>query len=176
MSDDRYIEGMMAAGARNYMDCVGIHYNAGATAPSATSGHPSDSTGHYSYYFLPMIDLYFDTFNPAGSSKLVPLCFTEIGYVSSDGFDKTLAQIGAHNFTWAEGTSVRDQAEWLEEALLRSCRSGRVKVFIVWNVDFESYGEDPQAGYAIYRPNEKCPSCETLSRAVGALRNEGCMK
>jgi hypothetical protein len=175
MSDDRYIAGMMAAGARNYMDCVGIHYNAGATPPSATSGHPSDSTGHYSYYFLPMMDLYFDTFNPDGSSKLIPLCFTEIGYVSSDGFDKTLAQIGAHNFTWAEGTSVRDQAEWLEEALLRSCRSGQVKVFIVWNVDFESYGEDPQAGYAIYRPNEKCPSCETLSRAVGILRNEGCM-
>lgn len=176
MSDDRFIQGMMAAGARNYMDCIGIHYNAGATPPSATSGHPSDSTGHYSYYFLPMVDLYFDTFNPAGSAKLLPLCFTEIGYLSADGFDQTLAQAGANNFIWAEGTSVRDQAEWLEEALLRSCRSGKVKLFIVWNVDFEMYGEDPQAGYAILRPNEKCPSCETLSRAVGILRNEGCMR
>lgn len=174
MSDDRFIQGMVAAGAANYMDCVGIHYNAGATPPSATSGHPSDSTGHYSYYYLPMVDLYFDTFNATGAN--VPLCFTEVGYLSADGFDQTLAQIGANNFIWAEGTSVRDQAEWLEEALLRACRSGKVKMFIVWNVDFENYGEDPQAGYAILRPNEKCPSCETLSRAVGILRNEGCMR
>ncbi len=176
MSDDRYIQGMVAAGAKNYIDCVGIHYNAGATPPSATSGHPSDSTGHYSYYFLPMVDLYYDTFNSQNGSSAVPLCFTEIGYLSPDGFDQTLAQAGANNFLWAEGTSVRDQAEWLEEALLRSCRSGKVKVFIVWNVDFENYGQDPQAGYAILRPNEKCPSCETLSRAVGVLRNEGCMR
>ena len=65
---DRFIQGMMSAGAANYMDCVGIHYNAGATPPSATSGHPSDSTGHYSYYYLPMIDLYYDTFNASGGS------------------------------------------------------------------------------------------------------------
>jgi hypothetical protein len=174
MSDDRFIQGMVAAGAANYMDCVGIHYNAGATPPSATSGHPSDSTGHYSYYYLPMVDLYYDTFNATGAN--VPLCFTEVGYLSADGFDQTLAQIGANNFIWAEGTSVRDQAEWLEEALLRACRSGKVKMFIVWNVDFKNYGEDPQAGYAILRPNEKCPSCETLSRAVGILRNESCMR
>jgi hypothetical protein len=174
MSDDRFIQGMVAAGAANYMDCVGIHYNAGATPPSATSGHPSDSTGHYSYYYLPMIDLYWDTFNASGAN--VPLCFTEIGYLTADGFDQTLAQIGANNFIWAEGTTVREQAEWLEEALLRACRSGKVKLFIVWNVDFENYGEDPQAGYAIFRPNERCPSCETLSRAVGILRQEGCMR
>jgi hypothetical protein len=176
MSDDRFIGGMMAAGARNFMDCIGIHYNAGATPPSETSGHPDDSTGHYSYYFLPMVDLYYDTFNPEGASPEIPLCFTEIGYVSDDGFDLTLAQAGANNFLWADGNSERDQAEWLEEALLRSCRSGKVKLFIVWNVDFENYGEDPQAGYAIFRPDEDCPSCETLSRSVGILRNEGCMR
>jgi hypothetical protein len=176
MSDDRFIGGMMSAGARNFMDCIGIHYNAGATPPSETSGHPDDSTGHYSYYFLPMVDLYYDTFNPEGTSPEIPLCFTEIGYVSDDGFDLTLAQAGANNFLWADGISERDQAEWLEEALLRSCRSGKVKLFVVWNVGFENYGEDPQAGYAIFRPDEDCPSCETLSRAVGVLRNEGCMR
>lgn len=176
MSDDRYIQGMVSAGARNYMDCVGIHYNQGATPPGDTSGHPSDSTGHYSYYFLPMVDLYFDAFNPEDAAKKVPLCFTEIGFLTPDGFDKTLAQAGANNFIWAEGTTVFDQAEWLEEALLRSCRSGKVKLFIVWNVDFENYGQDPQAGYAIFRPDEDCPSCKTLSRAVGVLRNEGCMR
>src|SRR5690606_39376698 len=34
-ADNRYIAGMAAAGAANYADCIGIHFNAGATAPSA---------------------------------------------------------------------------------------------------------------------------------------------
>jgi hypothetical protein len=172
--DSRFIQDMMAAGARGYMDCVGIHYNQGATPPSATSGHPHGD--HYSYYFLQMVDLYWNTFNPADTARLIPLCFTEIGFVSDDGFDLTLAQAGATGFLWAEGISDRDQAAWLEEALLLSCRSGKIKLFIVWNIDFTTYDRDPQAGYAILRPDEDCPSCETLSRAVGILRNEGCMR
>jgi hypothetical protein len=176
MSDDRFIQGMAAAGAAQFMDCVGIHYNQGATSPGDTSGHPDDSTGHYSYYYMPMIDLYYDTFKSPNSASGIPLCFTEIGFLSADGFDQTLAQVGATNFRWAEGTSVRDQAEWLEEALLDACRSGKVKLFIVWNVGFTNYGEDPQAGFSILRPDEDCDSCETLSRAVGTLRMEGCMQ
>lgn len=174
--DSRFIQDMMAAGARGYMDCIGIHYNQGATPPSATSGHPDDSTGHYSYYFPKMVELYWNTFNPPHADPEIPLCFTEIGFASDDEFDLTLAQAGALNFLWAERISDRDQAAWLEEALLLSCRSGKVKLFIVWNINFTQYGEDPQAAYAIFRPDKDCPSCETLSRAVGILRNEGCMR
>ncbi|MEW5988078.1 MAG: FHA domain-containing protein [Chloroflexota bacterium] len=175
--DDVFIRAMAAAGARNYMDCIGVHYNAGATSPGDTSGHPA-ATNHHSWYFLPTLELYWNTFNPPGTavSDQLPLCFTEVGYLTDDGFDLTLAQVGATSFSWAEGTSDRDQAAWLEEALLRACRSGKVKLFIVWNVDFTEYSSDPQAGYAILRPDEDCPACETLSRAVGILRNEGCMR
>jgi hypothetical protein len=172
--DSRFIQDMMAAGARNYMDCVGIHYNQGATPPSSTSGHPHGD--HYSYYFLQMVDLYWNTFNPPDVAQEIPLCFTEIGFASDDGFDQTLAQVGALSFLWAEGISERDQAAWLEEALLLSCRSSKVQLFIVWNINFTPYDQDPQAAYAILRPDEDCPSCETLSRAVGILRNEGCMR
>jgi LysM repeat protein len=53
-SDSRYLAGMRNAGAANYLDCVGVHYNAGATAPSAISGHPADpGDRHYSWYFGP---------------------------------------------------------------------------------------------------------------------------
>lgn len=175
--DDAFIRAMAGAGARNYMDCIGVHYNSGATSPGDTSGHPA-ATDHHSWYFLSTLELYWNTFNPPGTAVAaqIPLCFTEIGYVTDDGFDMTLAQVGATDFSWAEGVSERDQAAWLEEALLRACRSGKVKLFIVWNVDFEQYGSDPQAGYAILRPDEDCPACETLSRAVGILRNEGCMR
>lgn len=172
--DSRFIADMVAAGARQYMDCVGIHYNQGATPPSSTSGHPHGD--HYSYYFLQMVELYWNTFNPAGTDRQVSLCFTEIGFATDDEFDLTFAQVGATSFLFAEGISDRDQAAWLEEAVLLSCRSGKVKLFIVWNIDYTEYGRDPQAAYAIMRPDEDCPSCETLSRAVGILRNENCMR
>ena len=37
-ADDRYLAGMSAAGAANYMDCVGAHHNAGATSPKRIHG------------------------------------------------------------------------------------------------------------------------------------------
>ena len=43
--------------------------------------------------------------------------------------------------------------------------SGNVRLFIVWNVDFTQYGDDPMGGYAIIRPDNTCPACNTL-RAV----------
>jgi hypothetical protein len=175
MSDDRYIQGMVAAGALDYIDCVGISYTAGATPPGAASGHPLDSSGYYSYYFLPMMDLYYDTFNPEGAISTIPLCYTEIGYLSPQGFDQSLSVARAFGFLWAEDITAGNQAEWLEEALLLSCRSGKVQLFIVWNVGFEAYGPDPQAGYSILRPDGDCPACQTLTRAVGILRQEGCM-
>ncbi len=36
---------------------------------------------------------------------------------------------------------------------------------IVWNVDFTGYGSDPQAGYAMIRPDGSCPACEALAAA-----------
>ena len=72
--DWAYNQEMAAAGAANYMDCVGVHYNAGATSPSASSGHPADDGGgHYTWYFQGMVNAY--------SVVGKPLCFTELGYL-----------------------------------------------------------------------------------------------
>jgi len=38
-----------------------------------------------------------------------------------------------------------------------------VRLLIVWNIDFTGYGDDPQAGYAIIRPDGGCPVCVALS-------------
>jgi hypothetical protein len=151
-ADDRYIGGMAAAGAANYMDCIGVHHNAGATSPTAVSGHPSGT--HYSWYFQPMVNLYSGAF---GGSR--PLCFTELGYLSSEGYGGL-----PPNFSWASGTSVSEQAQWLAEAVTLSKQSGRVRMLIVYNVDFTSYDPDgdPQAGYAIIRPGGSCPACSSL--------------
>lgn len=151
MNDDNYLRGMAAAGAANYMDCVGIHYNTGTTSPSATTGSAL-SGYHYSYYFWPMVDLYYGAFGGARQ-----LCFTELGYLSADGYGSLP---GA--FSWAAGVTVAHQAAWLAEAASLSSSSGKVRLMIVWNVDSMTWTHDPQAGYAIIRPDGSCPACSSL--------------
>ncbi len=155
-ADDRYIRGMAAAGAANYADCIGVHHNAGATSPTARSGHPAGT--HYSWYYPPMVDLYYGAF---GGSR--PLCFTELGYLSGEGFSGLPA-----NFSWASGTSVAEHAQWLAEAVSLSHQSGKVRMLIVYNVDFTYYDPagDPQAGYAMFRPDGSCPACNSLSSVI----------
>lgn len=151
-ADNRYIAGMRAAGAANYADCIGAHYNAGATSPHATSGHPGGS--HYSWYFHPMLDLYYNTFGGARQ-----ICWTELGYLSGEGFSGL-----PPNFAWASGTTVQQQAQWLREARALSASGGKVLMMIVYNVDFTSFDPagDPQAGYAIIRPDGSCPACQAF--------------
>ncbi len=153
-SDARYIQGMAAAGAASYMDCIGVHHNAGATSPSATSGHPAGT--HYSWYYGPTLNLYYNAF---GGARRV--CFTEIGYLSGNGFPGL-----SPNFSWAGDTDVQEHAAWLAQAVSLASSSGRVRLFIIFNVDFTYYDQngDPQAGFAIVRPDGSCPVCDYLRR------------
>ena len=53
---------------------------------------------------------------------------------------------------------------WIDQAVSMAGRSGRVRLFIIWNIDFVNYGEDPMAGFAIIRPGGGCPACDALSQ------------
>jgi hypothetical protein len=139
------------------MDCLGVHHNAGATSPDAFSGHPADGgAGHYSWYFQPTFNVYASAF-PAEK-----LCFTEIGYVSGEGYGGM-----PPNFWWGYDNTVAEQAEWLTRAAQLSRASNRVRLFIVYNVDFTTWNDDPQAGYAIVRPGGGCPACNSLHFLMG---------
>ncbi len=155
-NDDCYLRQMAAAGAAQFMDCVGIHYNAGIVPPSATSGAPVGSSGHYSWYYPSMVNLYRSIFPGK------PLCFTELGYLTGEG-------IGAlpPTFNWAAGNTLAEQAAWLGEVTRLARSSGIIRLLIVWNVDATYFGDDPQSGYAIVRPGNHCPSCDTLRAAMG---------
>lgn len=160
-NDDVFLSQMAQAGASRYMDCVGAHHNAGATSPSATSGHPADDgTRHYSWYFWPTLNLYY---NSGGGRKV---CFTEFGYLSGEGYPSL--QTTAPAFAWASNVTVAQQAAWLAEAVSLAANSGKVRLMIIWNVDFTYYGSDPQAGYAIVRPGGSCPACTALGQVMGA--------
>ena len=156
-ADSRYVAGLAAAGAASYADCIGVHHNAGATSPGSTSGHPGGT--HYSWYFGATLNLYYNAFG--GSRKV---CFTELGYLSGDGFPGLPGAFG-----WASGTSVAEQAQWLAEAVSLSASGGKVRMLIVFNVDFTEYdvNGDPQAGYAIIRPDGSCPACDSLHTVTG---------
>lgn len=154
--DAPYIAGMMAAGAGSYSDCVGVHYNEGIMPPAATSGDPRGSSGHYTRYYQGMVNAYV----AAGASQL---CFTELGYLSGEewGFVPSgFLWKGAYNLTVAE------QAQYLAEAVSLAANSGRVRLLIIFNVDFTTWGDDPQAGYAMVRPNGGCPACETVGAVM----------
>lgn len=156
-NDDVFLSQMAAAGAANYMDCMGVHFNSGTTSPRVTTG-ANLSGYHYSYYFWPMVDLYYNTFGGAR-----PLCFTELGYMSPEGYDSTSLGI----FQWAAGITVAQQAQWLAEAASLSASSGKVKMMIIFNVDFTvMLTNDPQAGYAILRPDGSCPACASLDAVM----------
>jgi uncharacterized protein YraI len=152
--DNAFLHGMAAAGAANYMDCIGIHYNEGILPPTATSGDPRGASGHYTRYFGPMMNTYYNAFGGAR-----PLCFTEMGYLTPQGFPPLPPA-----FAWAQNVSVAQQASWLRQAIDIARNSGRVRVFIIWNVDFTRYDHDPMAGYAMIRPDGSCPACDALGR------------
>jgi hypothetical protein len=154
-NDDVYLSQMADAGAANYMDCVGVHFNDGTTSPDATTGSAL-SGYHYSYYFQSMVDLYYSSF---GGSR--PLCFTELGYLTSEGYPALPSY-----FSWAGGTTLADQAQWLADTASMAGNSGKVRLMIVFNVDFTQYGSDPQAGYAMIRPDGSCPACSALGSVV----------
>ncbi|MCO5199221.1 MAG: SH3 domain-containing protein [Anaerolineae bacterium] len=152
--DAVYVAGMAAAGAANYMDCIGIHYNEGIISPNQQSGDPRSE--HYTRYFWGMTNAYYNAF---GGSR--PLCFTELGYLTSEGYGGLPG-----GFAWAGNVTVAQQAQWLAEATSLSANSGKVRLLIVWNVDSTTWGDDPQAGYAIIRPGGGCPACDALAQVM----------
>ncbi|UCG25074.1 MAG: hypothetical protein JSW55_03510, partial [Chloroflexota bacterium] len=155
--DAAYVAGMAAAGAANYMDCIGIHYNEGIISPNQTSGDPRGNSSHYTRYFWGMTNAYYNAF---GGSR--QLCYTELGYLTPEGYGGLPG-----GFSWAGNVTVAQQAQWLAEATSLAANSGKVRMLIVWNVDSTTWGNDPQAGYAIIRKDGSCPACGTLSQVMG---------
>jgi uncharacterized protein YraI len=155
--DAPFAQRMAAAGAANYMDCMGAHHNGTMVGPDQTSGAPVGSAGHHQWYFWGTLNTVYDAFGGK-----VPVCWTELGYVTGEG-------IGAlpGGFSWGSGISLANQAQWLARAVQLSASSGKVRLMIIWNMDFRQWNDDPQAGFSIFRPNGQCPACGPIKAAMG---------
>jgi hypothetical protein len=152
-NDDNWLREVVNAGGLNYADCVGAHYNEGIISPTQRGGDPRD--GYYTRYFGGMLDVYWGIIGGAR-----PLCFTELGFLTPEGFPPLPSYFG-----WAQNVTLGQQAAWLAEAAALSSQSGRVRIMIIWNIDFTRYDSDPMAGYAIIRPGGGCPACSALAAA-----------
>ena len=153
-NDDRYYLGMANAGVANYADCIGVHYNEGILPPTSQGGDPR---GEYPTRYLPLmlqrVAFPFRNFD-------IPMCMTEMGYLSPEGYGPL-----PQGFEWGAYTSVTEQSQWLARAIEISAnyRDMPVELIIVWNIDFDSYDHDPQAGFAIIRPDGSCPACAEIA-------------
>lgn len=153
VNDDNFIIQMMQAGAINYMDCMGMHYNEGLVTGSAVSGDPRDN--YYTRYLPTLLSRYWNLVNGQ-----VPICITELGYLTPEGYPPLTSFFG-----WAQNMTVARQSAYLADAAAYASQSGQVRMMIVWNVDFTRYDSDPMAGYAIIRPDGSCPACSALAGA-----------
>ncbi|MBN2303931.1 MAG: hypothetical protein JXQ72_05615 [Anaerolineae bacterium] len=152
-NDDVYTQQMAQAGAGQYADCIGVHYNEGIVSPQQSTGDPRDN--YPTRYYGTMINR---AIGPFGGKQA---CITELGYLSPEGYGALPG-----GFAWASETSIAEQAAWLAQAAALSASSGKVRLMIVFNVDFTYWGSDPQAGYAIIRANGACPACSALAGAI----------
>jgi len=156
MDDFEYFDRMIAAGFLNYCDCVGAHHNGinmppdvawdeGYNDPTAQFRGPFDNPDH-SWSFKSTLWGYHDRIVAAGSDK--PLCVTEFGWATAEGFDGY-----PPGFEFALDNTLEEQAQWDVEAFNLMRQWGFVRLAFLWNLDFaqkDGIGPtDPNAPYSI---------------------------
>lgn len=156
-NDDVFMQQMADAGAAQYIDCVGIHYNEGVLPPTANGGDPRGS--YPSYFFSSMIN------RAAAPFPGKPICFTELGYLSGEGMGAPIPP----SFDWTpnDPITVAEQASYLAQAASSAAQRGDIRIMIIWNVNFTRWDDDPMGGYAIIRPDGSCPACGALGSVMG---------
>ena len=155
--DAPFVQRLAAAGGAQWMDCMGAHHNGTMVGPDQASDAPVGSSGHHQWYYRGTLDVNWNAFG----GKL-PICFTELGYVTGEGIGPLPG-----GFAWGSSITLDNQAQWLARAAQLSRDSGKVRIMIIWNIDFRQWDDDPQAGFSIFRPNGSCPACATLKTAMG---------
>ncbi|MEJ5308165.1 MAG: hypothetical protein WHX52_00215 [Anaerolineae bacterium] len=155
MDDFVYFQQMIDAGFLNYADCVGAHHNGinmppdvawneGYNDPTAKFRGPFDNPDH-SWSFKSTLWGYHDMIQKAGFNK--PLCVTEFGWATSEGFGAT--PVG---FEFADDNTLEEQAQWTVQAFQLMREWGFVHLAFLWNLDYSYKGpgpSDPNAPYAI---------------------------
>jgi hypothetical protein len=155
VDDFVYLQQMVDAGFLGYADCVGVHHNGinmppnvawdeGYDDPTATYRGPFDSP-HHSWSFKSTLWEYHNIVQSAGFNK--PLCVTEFGWATSEGFEGT-----PPGFEFADDNTLEEQALWDVQAFQLMRQWGFVHLAFLWNLDYSVRGgspTNPNAPYSI---------------------------
>ena len=121
-------------------DCVGIHFNDGRSSPLAAGSPFQQLVGDY----RAIIDK--------------PLCLTEFGIAAP-----LPGQPPPAGFEWSANTTDSDAAHWLVEGFTWAQQHpGVFQLIVVWNLDYYSSPDDPNALYALLNKTELRPAYEAL--------------
>ena len=158
MDDFEYFDQMIAAGFLNHCDCVGAHHNGINVPPDVDcDGSYQDPNAqfrgywdppqppHHSWCFKTTLEGYHNRIAAAGSDK--PLCLTEFGWATAEGFDGY-----PPGFEFALDNTLEEQAQWDVQAFQLMRQWGFVRLAFLWNLNYSQLGwgpEDPNAPYAI---------------------------
>lgn len=143
--DALYLEQMIAAGLLEQVDCVGMSHSGMNIGPSvAWNAVIDDPTAQYrgpfenphrAWSFLSTLESNLTQLEQARST--LPLCVTRFGWASAEDLDGV-----PQGYEFALDNTLEEQRDWTIEALDYMAVSGRVRLAIVWNLN---YG--PQAGW-----------------------------
>ena len=134
--DGPYLKRMVEAGALNYADCVGVHANGYNVPPdkASTEGY-NDPTATFrgpftnpipSWYFRSTLELYRDTVK-----NQKPLCITEFGWGSSEGFGYT-----PPSYEFVNDNTLQEQGDYIVQAFDLMKAWGYVKMAFLFNLDY----------------------------------------
>lgn len=156
MNDRDYFQQMIANGFLDYCDCVGVHHNGYNIPPDVRWNDPYEDDSavfrgfwnnpDISWSFRSTLEWYHDQIVAAGSNK--PLCVTEFGWASSEGFDGY-----PMGFEFAQDNTLQEQATYLVQAFQLMRQWGFVRLAFLWNLDFAVKGgaqaTNPNTPYSI---------------------------
>ncbi|MCC6457856.1 MAG: SH3 domain-containing protein [Caldilineaceae bacterium] len=140
MDDFAYLEGMMQAGANNYLDGIGAHPSGYNVPPSATgdtacaaiqeSGNSFNGacdSPHHSWSFRSTMEGYRNIANTygAGNKLIWP---TEFGWAAGGAYHPA--------YKYADDNSYEEQAAWTVEAYTMMRNWGWVGPAFLWNLNF----------------------------------------
>ena len=165
--DGPYLKRMVDLGALSAVDCVGVHANGynvppdktnieGYNDPAATFRGPFDNPIP-SWYFRSTLELYRDTVQ-----NQKPLCVTEFGWATSEGFGYT-----PPTYEFANDNTLQEQADWITQAFQLMEEWKYIKLAFLFNMNYAQMSpdgvKDRTAGWSIMdTEGHERPAFETL--------------
>lgn len=143
IDDFKYMQQMIDAGLIDTADCVGAHHNGINVGPNVGAadapGSPKAATAkfrgpfdnsqgapHHSWFFKDTLQGYNSILKGAK-----PLCVTEFGWATSEGYDSF-----PPGFGFAQDNTAQEQGEYIAQAYQLMQDWGFVKLAFLWNLDY----------------------------------------